>query len=1135
MFGKKFIGGAALSTLAIAISGAAYAQETTSAIRGEVISETGAPVAGANVSVTHTPTGTVIQDVTNAEGIVDARGLRVGGPYTIEVTANGFESRSFDNVFLTVGEPLRFTIDLFSVGSGVTVTASRPTSAAAGVGSSTLLNRDAIDAVVSVNRDIRDLARRDPLVTQNARGDGGISIAGSNPRTNRITIDGGQAQDDFGLNTGGFPTRRGPVSIDAIEQFAVEAVPFDVENGDFLGGAINVVLAQGENDFSGSVFVNYLNEGLGGTRLGTQGNLFNGTTQVRQRITQENWGGTFRGPILKDRLFFALSYETFESSDLTATGPAGLGFGGNITGPTGSAMTQAQIDAVTNVFRTTYGSTFPVGSIPLSQPITDEKYTARLDWNITDNHRASLTYRSAESGLIQRTNLGGTSAGLSSQWYLTGEEDQAISLQLNSDWTPNFSTEVRILSRDYTRLQEPPSGQTFADIRVCSTATSLDTSGTAAEQLLNCRNGATNVAVVRFGPDQFRHANFLETGNRQAQFSGEYELNNHVIKAGVQWQREEVFNLFVPQSDGVYYFDSIADFTAGRSNELVYRNALSGRPTDAAADFVYDVFSTFLQDTWYVNDRLTVTGGFRWDVYTGSDSPVLNTSFRNRYGFTNQQSYDGLDVFMPRFSFDYDLTDAVEITGGIGLFSGGLPGVFLSNSFSNTGAIDNSIRIIRNADGTFSETTGAAGFTQAIGAAALNVPVNSTFGQASAFPAAVQSFLAGVGASPTAETNSLSPTFEVPSQWKANVSLKWEDAFRGWDLGTDLVVVREQQGLAFRDLRAQPLIRGGVLQRTPDGRIRYDGLSTAQRAAVTGVTSTNPGTNRDIQAFNPENALNGYNYALALSAANEWESGLSVGVAYTQQRIEEYSSGARFSSTASSLYGGQFADRDPNRAAIGRGQEEIENAFKVDLGFRRNFIADLETRFTLFGEWRSGRPVTPTMNAGSGRNATFGVNRGSQIAYIPGVNDPRVVYDSSATQASVDAIIQRFGLPRGQIADRGAFNNPDIAQADFQFSQELPGLLSGHRTVFQIDVQNVLNLLNDEWGLVEEWGESVNLFDVSCAGVDGVADADGVATCETYRVSAPNTDLLRRDRNFGKAVNPSESLWFAQVSLRYKF
>ena len=86
------------------------------------------------------------------------------------------------------------------------------------------LSRVDVDQVVSVTRDVRDLARRNALVSQNARGDSGISIAGSNPRTNRITIDGTQAQDDFGLNTGGLPTRRGPVSLDAIEQFSVGGI-----------------------------------------------------------------------------------------------------------------------------------------------------------------------------------------------------------------------------------------------------------------------------------------------------------------------------------------------------------------------------------------------------------------------------------------------------------------------------------------------------------------------------------------------------------------------------------------------------------------------------------------------------------------------------------------------------------------------------------------------------------------------------------------------------------------------------------------------------------------------------------------------------------------------------------------------
>ena len=1015
------------------------------------------------------------------------------------------------------------------------------------VGSGTSLGRDSIESVVSVNRDIRDLARRDSLVSQNARGDGGISIAGSNPRTNRITIDGVQAQDDFGLNTGGFPTRRGPISIDAINQFAVEAVPFDVENGDFLGGGLNIVLREGGNEFDGSVFVNYQNEGLVGTRL--QG------TPVTAFITQENFGGTLRGPIIPDRLFFSLSYENFESADTTSQGPAGLGFASGIVGPSGASnsLTQADINAVTNVFANTYRSTFPFGSIQRTKPVTDEKYSARFDLNITDDHRASLTYRSAESGVIQRTNLGNTSAGLDSQWYLTGEEDEAVSFQLNSDWTDKFSTEVRLLQRDYTRLQEPPAGQQFADISVCTTATNLDAAG-QRDPLISCRNGSTSVAVVRFGPDQFRHANFLETSNTQAQVSGEYELGSHLLKAGVQWQNTDIFNLFVPQSDGVYYFDSIADFTAGRANQLVYRNALSGNPNSAAAAFDYDVLSFFAQDSWTVNDWLSVDYGVRYDTYTVSGDPARNANFTVRNpGKTNLETYDGRDVIMPRVSFRADPVENLKLSGGFGLFSGGLPDVFLSNVFSNTGILDNSIRIVRNADGTFSETTGSAGFTQAIGAAALNVPVTSNFGAASAFPAAVQAFLAGAGAPLASEVNSISPDFEIPSDWKLNLSADYN--FKGWNLTFDGVYAKTKDGLAFQDIRAKPLIINGQRALTPDGRQRYDGLNTAERTAITGVAAvasniptvpsgTRAGAisdNRDIEAFNPGTDSESWTASFGLN--REWDNGINAGVTYTIQEIEEFSASARFSSTASSLYGGQFASFDPNTAIKGKGQEEIEENFKFDFGFRKNFVGDLETRFTLFGEQRSGRPTTFTMNGGSGRNATFGVNRGAQLAYVPNMSgtisqnaagawvvssDDRVAFDTLASANSVVSMINRFGLAQGGIVERGSYENERLTQIDFQFSQELPTFFKGHRTLFTMDIANFANLLNDEWGIVEEFPEDFRLFDVSCAGATGLADNAGIASCNRYRISSVNT---------GQTENRSaeESRWAIQFGLKYEF
>lgn len=1149
MFFKKFMSSAAVTALGLAAATSAYAQETTSAVRGQIISDTGEAVANAQITVVHTPSGSRSVTRSDASGDFNARGLRVGGPYRIEVTAPNFDTRVVENLFFTVGDPAEVVIDLVPIGAEIVVTAVAPRSTS--VGSTTALNRDAIEGVVSVNRDIRDLARRDPLVSQNARGDGGISIAGSNPRTNQITIDGVQAQDDFGLNTGGFPTRRGPVSLDAVGQFAVEAVPFDVENGDFLGGGLNIVLADGGNEFEGSVFVKYLNEGLVGTRR--QGQL------VRALISQENYGATFRGPIIEDVLNFALSYENFKSLDATDRGPAGLGFGSTITGPTGAAMTQANIDAVTSVFTGAggYNSTFAVGSITPTKPITDEKYSARLDWNIAPGHRASATYRYAESGLIQRTNLGLTSAGLDSQWYLTGEEDASYAVQLNSDWTDAFSTEFRYSVREYDRAQAPPSGQNFADIRVCSTATNLDATG-QSNPLENCRNGSTAVGVVRFGPDQFRHANELATKNTQYQFSGEYVLGDHLLKAGVQLQTIDVNNLFVPSSDGVYYFDSIADFQAGRANVLDYRNALTGNPRDAAAVFTYDVLSYFVQDSWDITNDFTLNYGLRFDTYSVDDKPALNPNFTVRNpGINNQTTYDGLEVLMPRVSFKWDPIETLRVSGGVGLFSGGLPDVFLSNSFSNTGILDNTIRIIRNADGTFSETTGSAGFTQAIGAAALNVPVNSTFGRAANFPTSVQAFLAGAGAPVASETNSLSPNFDMPSDWKANLSVRY-DVWDDWRLTFDGVFVRSEKNLAFRDIRAKPLIVNGVQAVTPDGRLRYDGLSTAQRTSIVGTTVAPVPTNipvelsgsgagrisgnRDIQAYNPgaENTA----WTVAMGFGKEWDNGLSLNFVYTLQEIEDFSTSARFSSTAPSLYGGQFASIDPNTAIGGTSQEQVDDSFKIDLGFRHNFFGDLETRFSLFGEDRAGRRSTFTMAAGSGRNPTFGVNRGAQLAYVPNMtgtvsqiapggawqvsSDSRVAFDNATTAENLRSMIRRFDIPQGGIVPRGSYENERVSQWDFQFSQELPALAKTHRTLFTIDIQNVANLLNDEWGVIEEFPEDFRLFDVSCAGVDGVADNDGVLSCNRYRISSVNTTQT-------ETPNVDRSRWTILLGLKYEF
>ncbi|MCG9916450.1 MAG: TonB-dependent receptor [Phenylobacterium sp.] len=1113
---KRLAGGAALTALVCAMGSAVYAQETTSAIRGQVFTEAGAPVGNASVTVVHTPSNTRSVTGTNAQGVFDSRGLRVGGPYTITVSAPGFGERTQENVFLTLGETTRLSFDLFSQVAELVVTAA-PGEDSTGV--RRVLDETAIESVVSVTRDIRDLARRSALVTQNTRGDGGISIAGSNPRNNRITIDGAQAQDDFGLNTGGTPTRRGPISLDAVEQFTVDAVPVDVENGDFSGGALDVVLKSGENDFSGSVFLNYLNDGMVGRSI--RGN------NIGSQVSQTNWGAFLSGPIWQDRLFFAASYEIYETSDLTSTGPEGAGFANSVRG-----VNQAQIDQVTGIFNSNYASKFDVGTIARTKPVLDEKYSFKIDANLTDQHRLALTARYALSELVQRTNITTSSAGLDSQWYLTGEEDYSYTGELNSDWTDTFSTQLRVTLRDYERRQLPPSGQEFSHVQVCLAPTS-------GGSVTGCDlAGQANPSLLQFGPDQFRHANELATDNLTIQFKGEWALGDHLLKFGASSQRQDVANLFLPTQDGIYYFDSIADFAAGRANRLGYTDAIRGLTVaDVTADLTYRLNSVFLQDTYDINPDLTVSAGIRYDWYTNDDPPPLNTNFLARNGFSNQKSYDGLSVMMPRFSVDWRASDRLKVRVGGGLFSGGVPDVLASNSYGGgAGFLTSGVVFERNADGTFRETTGAPGFTQAIGASALNVSRTDarTFYD---IPADVRAFQGGASASPTTEVGAFAPGFKFPSEWKLFLNAQYE-LWDGWNLGLDVVTTQVRDGLYLRDTRSAPLVVNGVTQRTPDGRLRYDGIggSAAQRAAA-GITSQNLGSARDLVAYNTNK---GRGLVAAVSLQKTFDFGLDVTGSYTYQDIDDFSSSFRFSSTQSSMYQTPVG-QDPEQPAYGSSYEEIEHSFKFQASYARSFLWDLETRATLFAEKRSGRGTTFTMSdATGGRSPVFGVNRGStHLLYVPdmsgnggasGLDYGLVRFADTSTRDNFIRAVQQFGLPQNQIVPKGYFQNDDIHIVDLQLSQELPSYFAGHKFRVVLDMQNVLNMLNDEWGIVEEYTDVNSLVRVNCANAAGTAVATGDPSCARYRYSSFSADGLRENID-----NNGKSVWAIQVGLRYEF
>lgn len=1112
---------AASVSLACGIASPVMAQETTSTIRGTVTNG-GASVAGATVEIRNTATGATTTVVTGASGGFNATGLRSGDSYTVTVTAPGVGSTQITDVVtvLTQVFELPIELDAASAGTEIVVSATRIRGAGSvSQGPATVLNAETIANVVSTNRDIRDLSRRDPFARlDDSTTTRAISFAGQNPRYNRFTVDGVAISDSFGLNPDGLPSRRSPIPLDAIGQFQAKVAPFDIREGNFQGGSINIVLRSGSNNWQGTGFYAYSSDELTGKETKAGPGVPTGLVTL-PNFTYKNFGAQISGPIIKDTLFFMVAAERIRASLPLPQGPLD-----NNAGQAIPTLTQAQVDLISQIAKTTYN--YETGGVAKLNGDEDDRLVARLDWNISSSQRASATYMYTKDSIIDSTANSSTTPpfglSLASNSYFRGNRLHAGVVQLNSDWTDRFSTEVRGFYRNYKRFQDPVLGRGFAEIGVCTAPTSdRGDPGAPATASINC---PSQFATVSFGPDISRHTNALSVESWGGLVQGRLKLGDHEVKAFFEFTDTKSFNSFVQRSAGQYYFDSIADFTARNAQRFRYQtNPVTFNGDDAAATFRYQAFVIGLQDSWRVTDTLNVDIGARYDWYAGSSRPVLNPVFTARYGFDNTRFVNGMGVFQPRLGFTFKPMRELSFRGGIGVFAGGTPDVYVSNSFSNTGVLTNQIDIQQLNNNSYNNAAGAAILTNVNGAQ---------------IPAAANAVLGAVAISPTAATNSLDPNFKIPRQLRATLSVDWTPERlgflgTGWQLGADVLYSRVLQQVFFTDLRSRP---NGSL--TPDGRARYASLTTFGD------------TNSDIQLTNSDE---GRGIFFVLRARKTFDFGLDAGISYTHADIKDRNPAT--SSTATSNYGAGVS-LDGNGPAYGISNDQVDNAIKFDLTFSRAFFGDNKTTIALFGETRTGHPYSFTMRDPGGRSTVFGVinpGTGSQsryLLYVPtGINDPKVSFDNANNAALFDDFINRSGLAkyRGQVAPRNAFRSAWVTKIDLSVSQEIP-IVGRAKIKLFADIENFTNLINKNWGQVREYAfpYAIAPVQVQClqtpvatgTAPGAAATTNTTQACAQYRYTPNATTVVNGVTQFAEptdTIYPNQSLYTIRVGVRFSF
>ena len=1116
---RHLFGASAAMTAALAIPPAAYAQQTTSDVRGVVVDELGAALPNATITITDTRTNQSRTLTTNTQGSFSARNLSVGGPYTVNVAAADRQSQIADNIFLSVGGSTNLDFQLAATAAdtrtlaAVTVTGTRGgTLQPLAIGPGTSFGLDKLTTLPSINRDLRDTISLDPRVIIDETNDDNISCLGGNNRSNAFTVDGVRQNDSFGLNASGFPSRNAsPIPFDSIQEVSVEFAPFDVEYGQFTGCAINVVTLSGTNEFHGSGVFVYSNDALVGDTL-------NGQSTGPQDFDNLNWGAQLSGPIIKDKLFFAVTYEQFADTNFVGTGPDELGFANDID------STLPQVEAIQDIVENTFG--FPSGGIPNTVDEENTRVLARLDWLITDRHRAEFTYSYLDEAFVE-PDLGGfqdVDLSFANSFEVSGTRADSYSLRLFSDWTDNFSTEVRVSRNDIRDIQNPVGGGEAQDEN-------------PIPRLVVFTGGDDGILAA--GPGTFRSANALTQEVDQIKLKAEYLAGDHTFTAGYELDSLDVFNLFIPEATGTFQFDSIADFAAGQASTITANGSFSGDPADAGANFLRNIHSLYVQDKWQITQDLTILLGLRYDFYDSSDTPTASQAFQDRYGFSNAEGFNNLDAVLPRLGITYEsplnLFGQTTFTGGVGIFAGADPSVFFSNAFTNFG--------------------GGVGFGASFlpGCTAADLIVDPANPVLPACIIAQQQAQAALG---QGRTDAIDPNITLPTAVRYNIGFNHNTDFAGaaggffdnWTIGFDYIHTLNQDALDFVDLTLTPI---GT---ATDGRPVFnavdpllpgcDAVFAGPRTGFTGPAAQLAeggacdagGDDQDILLTNVVGS-SGNTDVVSLQLAKRWDYevpglgdgafNLNIGYAYTD--VTDVN--PQTSSTANSNFE-EVATAALNNSRVATASSFSRNTVTLSARLEQDFFADLTSAISVRYRGRSGQRFSFAFDS-SGNDFGDSDNEDRNLLFIPELGDPNITFATPADEVGFNQFIAEQGLGglRGSIIDRNTQSDPFFNDLDLRLEQELPTFLTGFlpdaRALFFVDFDNVLNLINSSRNVFEEFdrgdvAEAVPVIDVE-------VQPDG-----SFLFSDFDTDLLEANGG-GLDANVNGSLWQIQFGIRFEF
>jgi Carboxypeptidase regulatory-like domain len=1127
----------------LALSSIAYAQDTTSGLTGRVIDSKGAPVAGAKVRIVHTPSGTASNTTTDANGRYQALGLRVGGPYHVEAQGSGIKEIDAENIFLNLGETqtinLTDAVAATATLEGVSVTANAQQLAtfnSDNKGLQTSISHAQLEAAVNSDRSFQNVARMDPRISITDRDAGAISANGKNFRYNCITVDQVNAGDPFGLASNGLFSVGTPISQDTIESYQLSTSNFDVSTRGCVGANINAVTKSGTNDFHGSAYYSYR----------TADDDFMGKiapigSTVDQPYTgwQREWtaGFTLSGPIIKDTLFFFLGVE---KSTRVGIGPSSAPSDG--TGST-TLVNGINTSFYNSVLTEATKQGLDVGDRSFAN-LTDKRYLAKIDWNISDTQRAVFRY--SETKENQPVPTGSTTqVSPNSNWYYNNRDTKSYLAQLFSDWSDTFSTEADLQYSHISALRGPLAGGYQPTVQVSNSTSSF----------------SPNVSV---GTEFSSQVNGLDIKSYYGYFAGTWHLGEHTVKAGFNANQDKIYNAFIQGYDGQYTFyapasNSIANFQNGAWEEYTIKQPSPGLSLNqASAVFKKQQYGGFLQDTWQATDRLSLTYGVRYDVPKFPSDPLLNPCFESApgvkfsapgpngttlctaqkggFGYANNSTPSGNGSIQPRVSFNYDFDTEykTQLRGGVGVFVSDVPTVWYSNAFGGTGVTTVTYDIIdaaSNPTGTLLCSTNGKNFTKAAGATCPAGQV-SYVKQAPNYNASSpnipgSSLIPGAAGAPTMGVDTIDSNFQMPRTTQIALGFDRELPWMGIIGSLEGNYTKTNDDIFYKNLNL-----GAVQFSAPDGNVFYCNPASPKTCSSASRFGANPSFGTVTQLTNTHQGQSG---TLTLSFTKPMADDWSAMVALRGGHATDTNPGT--SSVANSnLTGSVFSNPNVDVSAVS--SYNVPERVLGSVTWQHRFFGDYLTQISAFADLHSGAPYSWT----SGTD-TNGDGYSHDLVYIPkSISDAE--FASAVTPLQKQqflSYIQNNPYLRdhmGEFTQRNGTSAPWLNQIDMSFRQQIPGIFAGNKGELRFDFFNIGNLLNSKWGVEKRAGFPIvrNLANVT--GYDPatgkyVYDISGAAYKDKNGNYTPQALVINEGQTPGAPV-PSQR-WSVMMTAKYTF